>query len=38
MTEPELRVVDLVTGRTAGERTRPPMWLLLDAASSWWDG
>jgi hypothetical protein len=33
-----LRVVDLVTGRSVGERVRPLPWLLVDHASSWWDG
>jgi hypothetical protein len=33
-----LRVVDLATGRPADERTGRLPWLLLDAASSWWDG
>jgi hypothetical protein len=33
-----LRVVDLATGRPAGERADRLPWLLLDAASGWWDG
>jgi hypothetical protein len=33
-----LRVVDLAAGRSAGVRTQRLPWLLLDAASSWWDG
>jgi hypothetical protein len=35
--EAPLRVVDLAAGRSAGVRTQPLPWLLLDAASSWWD-
>jgi hypothetical protein len=33
-----LRVVDLAAGRALGPRARPLPWLLLDPASSWWDG
>jgi hypothetical protein len=33
-----LRIVDLVAGRSVGERAGPLPWLLLDDASSWWDG
>jgi hypothetical protein len=36
--EKPLRVVDLGAGRSAGVRAQPLPWLLLDAASSWWDG
>lgn len=33
-----LQVVDLTTGRMAGERPGRLPWLLLDAMSTWWDG
>jgi hypothetical protein len=35
--EAPLRVVDLAAGRSAGVRTQRLPWLLLDAASSWWE-
>jgi hypothetical protein len=33
-----LRVVELATGRVTGRRTSPLPWLVLEVASSWWDG
>ena len=32
-----LRIVELATGRAAGERAGRLPWLLLDAASGWWE-
>ena len=33
-----LHILDLVAGRIVAEQTRPLPWLLVDPASSWWDG
>jgi hypothetical protein len=35
-TQAPFRVVDLTTGRAAGERTLPLPWLLVEASSGWW--